>query len=1079
MIMDTTSNWGKIGIDPLTGLHDRSYLDSIKDVYLRRDRTWSLLMLDVDHFKLINDIYGHLTGDKVLRQTALTMQVNLKNTDTAIRFGGDEFMIILPDTTEDGALDLAQRLIYETERMSFPSGLHTSLSIGVSQSRESDDSIMDMVSRADKALYRAKESGRGRFFFFEEDLMETEAPEINLTHMVGRRPELQKLRQMLEESVTDSCRFALVTGETGVGKSRLVDELLNYCDFMNVLVAGYSAMEHMLRPPYSLLIEPLKIVLSQLSDSEMDSVREQIEPVHPATLELFPEFDASITDDTIYFREERLRFRIFQDVAILIAAVSGIRPLTFILDNLQWASEQDIELLSFVARNTQDARIFYLCIMRRDEGSETVFRKLTAIRSSVPLLNLEIGKMTVEEIRNMLLFSLKDPNVPQDVQDFLITQSGGNPLFLRELLIACTNSGYITTNRSGEKMYNIPEEYGIPESLGQIITSKLSNISNESRDLLKIASLSPDRFNLALLEGITGKDQVILARSLDMCIKAGLIEEAREEKGEISFRFTHGAVRDFLSSELTDSLKLRYNQRMGAYFEELYNAGREELLAPVAFHYIRSQDDENAAKYALRAAQQAFTRGANRDAISWYCVFLDRTDEKKNNPALMFNIHINLGTLYSITGDVEKADEYLKLALELSSKPVELASVHYRLGKNYLNSSRFQETLDNFETAVKLCLESDLEDTIILSLLIEALIETSFVHRLQSQYDMAMSQLERVKELLEDSDQDIRDDLWVLYYTRRADVISELGSNDEALELYMKALNLCRRIGDLPGEATVLNNMHSIYSIRGDYGKSLDVMEEVIRINRRLDDKLGLAIAYFNIAEYHQQINMLDLAREYYNRYLELNDDIKNELGIGYGSFGLGNLYWLEGRIEESRSCFEKAIEVFMKLGFNEMRTECELMLAQIYVDTGKCHDAREILDLLDEGPFNSDTRNRILYMKGLVLMCCPDSDKESLEKSTEYLRQAIESSEDHSGVEIIMCYSVLARVQMKLGMKSEMSKTLKEGSVSLADRLSGIQSYSIRNSIMTRREIIGFKSLCEESNVAFPPEGYSFENHR
>lgn len=1080
MKKSTSDNKDRIGIDSLTGLHDRSYLDDINDVYMRKDGAWSLLMLDVDHFKLINDLYGHLSGDRVLHQLAHTIQINLKKTDTAVRFGGDEFMIILPDTPGEGALDLAQRLIYEAGRMSFPSGLHISLSIGVSQSREPDASILELVSRADKALYRAKEAGRGRVFFFTEDLMNTEAPEISSAHMIGRRPELQKLRQMVEESITESSRFAVVTGETGVGKSRLVDELLNYCNFMKVLIVKYSAMEHIRRQPYSLLVEPLKDAISVLSDHEMNIVRRNIEPVHPATLELFPEFEASIIDDTIYFREERLRFRIFRDIAVLISAISTMRPLMFILDNLQWASEQDIGILSFVARNTPDAHVFYLCLMRKDKGSETRFKKLAAIRSSIPLLILDIPKLTTPETRNLLLFSLKDPNIPREAQDFLIAQSGGNPLFLRELLIACIDSGYITSDRSGENIYNIPKDIAIPESLGQIITSKLSNISDEARDLLKIASLSPDHFNLALLEGLTGNDQVVLARSLDKCIKAGLIEEVREGRSEVSFRFTHGAVRDFLSSELPDSLRFTYNQRIAGYFEELYDAGKEDLLTTVAYHYARSQDDSNAGRYALLAAKQASSRGANRDAIAWYSVFIERTDESENDAELMFDVHINLGELFSITGNIDVADEHLKRALELSSKPVELAAVHLRLGKNYLNSSRYPETLESFGLATELSQDSGLKDKVALRIYIEALIETSFICRLKGQYPEALSNLDRVAVLLDDSRMDIQDDIMALYFTRRADIISEIGSVNEALGFYSKALDIYRKTEDLPGEATVLNNMHGIYLRQGEYEKSLNTMEEVIRINLILDDRLGLAIANYNIAEYYQSINMLDLAREYYDKYLEINDEIENELGFGYGSYGLGNLYWLEGKYEESRLCFEEAIKVFSRLHCDEIGAECKLMIARIRMETDKLDIAIEILESLDaDGPFSSGTENSILFVKGLIHMCSPDSDDESFKKSVDCFRQIIEPSQNDSEIEIALKSSSLAIAYGKLGLDIEMKEALKTGSGNLADKLGRIQSYSIRNSIMTRREIVDFRTLCSKYNVAFPPEGYTFDYNR
>ncbi|MCK4806837.1 MAG: diguanylate cyclase, partial [Candidatus Aegiribacteria sp.] len=1069
----TSSRFNSVGIDPLTGLHDRSFLENANEKYLSKDKPWSLLMLDVDHFKLINDIYGHLTGDKVLRQTALTIQVNLKESDTAVRFGGDEFIVILPDTDEEGALNLAQRLIYEIKCVTFTSGLHLSLSIGVSQSRITDRSIMDLVSRADKALYKAKETGRGRFFFFTEDLTETNAPDISFSHLVGRRPELQKLRQLLEESVTDSSRFAIVSGEAGVGKTRLVNELLNYCDFIKSVVVRNSVMEYTQSQPFSLLIEPVREVLSNLTDSELNAVRTAVEPVHPATLDLFPDLQASVMDETIYFREERLRFRIFRDISVLLAAVSSIHPITIILDNLQWVTKPDLAILSFVARNTPDANILYLCILRKDELSDEMFKKLSSISTSLPLLSLEIGKMTVEETRNMILFSLKDPNVPSEVQEFLISQSGGNPLFLRELITSCVDSGYITCDKSGDKIYNLPDDLEVPDSIGQIITLKLSAISREAVELLKIVSLSPDQFTLSLLEGMTGRDKVELARRLDESIKDGLIEEFSDGRSGISFRFTHGAVRDYLSADLPDSLKLTYHQRMAAYFEGFFEKGRKELLIAVAYHYSHSQDDDHAARYALLAANQAFNRGANRDAIHWYTIFLDRIPADSEY-ARMFTIHINLGSLYSITGEVDKADSYLKLALKLASNPRELAAVHLRLGRNNLNSSLYPETLENYDKAVKMCMEGDSADPIVFQILIETLIETSFVHRLQGNYDEASKCLDRVEKALEEVDTEIPEDVLAMYYTRKADVISELDSEDEALELYERALEIYKRIDDMTGQATVLNNMHAFYSHQGDYATSLSTMEEVIRMNIKLDDKLGLATGYYNIAEYYQEINMLDLAREYYDKYMELNDIIKNELGLGYGRYGLGKLHWLKGELEKSRFYFEDALEIFEKLRFNQMKASCDLMIAQIYVQMDKFDEAKEILDSIDDDAMNPTVNLSTLYMKGLVQLHYPDSDRESHERAAELLRKVIDSSKDHSEVDTAMYYSALESALRSLGRDEDMIAVLREGSEKLAGKLQRIRSYSIRNSIMTRREIAEFIDLCRSNDLPFPPDGFS-----
>ncbi len=1065
---------GVPGIDTLTGLNDRSWVDRINEEYLDRDGPWSLLMIDVDHFKLINDIYGHLVGDKVLKQAALTIQVNLKESDTAIRFGGDEFIVVLPNTDKDGALDLCQRLIFEIRRVSFSSGLKASISIGVSESRNSDSSITDLVSRADKALYGAKETGRGRFYFFSEKMTEKSAPQINFSHLVGRRTELHKLRQLLEESITESARFAIISGEDGVGKTRLADELLNYCDFMKSIVIRNSVMEHTQTQPFHLLIKPVSDAIKRLSQAELKMLEKRVEPLHPATLDLFPMLNVRVSDDLIYFREERIRFRIFRDVSAILTGISELHPITLILDDLQWVSEPDLALLSFMARNVTEAHVLFLCIMLRDDSSEDIYRQIASLNSSIPLLNIELEKLSDEEMKNLILFALRDPNVPTGIQDFLIAQSGGNPLFLRELLISLVDSGFIYVDSAGEKTYGLPEDLQVPESIGQIITKKLSGITNEAVDLLKIVSLSPDRFSLDLLEGMTGRDSVELARRLDECIKEGLIEEIHEGSAGISFRFTHGAVRDYLSSDLPESLKITYHHRIASYFEGFYRKGRGELLTEIAYHYSRSHDDEKAAAYALKAADQAFSRGANRDAIDWYNTYLRRVEDETEDDTGLFKVYMNLGSLYSITGEVEMAEDILKRSIQMASDDREVAAVHLKLGRNNLNSSLYPETLDYYNKAREICSRGDLDDPVIRRTMIETLIETSFVNRLQGNYDEAFACLERSEELM-DGLPDATDDILALYYTRKADVISEFRSLDSAIEYYEKALEIYQRTGDLPGQATVLNNMHGVYSSKGDYASTLNILEEVIRLNTSLDDRLGLAIAYYNTAEYYQEINMLDLSREYYDKYMEMNDLIKNELGNGYGSYGLARLYWLRGDLEKSRFCFENAIEIFQRLSVDSMTNSCQLMIAQIYIFMDQFDLAREILDSIDEETLNPTVELNTRFMKGLVILHDPASGEEDINRAVEMFKKVINAPE-HSEVDIAMEYSALVDAFDKLGRKDEKLVALEEGSWLLAEKLARIRSYSIRNSIMTRREISDFISVCRENGLPFPPEGIIFD---
>ena len=168
-LKETLNDVFKLSItDSLTGLYNRQYFNSYLEKLMassrRHSRIFSLLFVDIDRFKTINDQYGHLCGDNVLKSIAEIFEDNLRASDVIARFGGEEFVILLSDTDLKGGEALAEKLRTDVEAFGFE-GLDNSkitVSIGVSESTDVDGSITDIVKRADEALYKAKESGRNR-----------------------------------------------------------------------------------------------------------------------------------------------------------------------------------------------------------------------------------------------------------------------------------------------------------------------------------------------------------------------------------------------------------------------------------------------------------------------------------------------------------------------------------------------------------------------------------------------------------------------------------------------------------------------------------------------------------------------------------------------------------------------------------------------------------------------------------------------------------------------------------------------------------------------------------------------------
>lgn len=151
-------------IDTLTGVASRRRLEDVLKLELalvQRDRPVSVILLDIDHFKSVNDRFGHDTGDEVLRGVARVLQQGGRLSDVIGRWGGEEFLLVCPDTSIGSATVLAERLAGSLRQSTLPRVGRVTASFGVAEAL-AEDSLRDLVDRADKALYEAKNSGRDR-----------------------------------------------------------------------------------------------------------------------------------------------------------------------------------------------------------------------------------------------------------------------------------------------------------------------------------------------------------------------------------------------------------------------------------------------------------------------------------------------------------------------------------------------------------------------------------------------------------------------------------------------------------------------------------------------------------------------------------------------------------------------------------------------------------------------------------------------------------------------------------------------------------------------------------------------------
>ncbi|MDR1646950.1 MAG: diguanylate cyclase [Zoogloeaceae bacterium] len=163
--------------DPMTGLNNRRFLEEYVDTLIanvrRKQTTLTVMMLDLDHFKMVNDTYGHDAGDTLLKELASTIKRNVRASDITIRYGGEEFLVVLQDTSGQEAETVAENIRVAVEKMRINYGgivLQKTISIGLADFPGDGNVFWQVVKYADMALYQAKETGRNRVIRYTREL---------------------------------------------------------------------------------------------------------------------------------------------------------------------------------------------------------------------------------------------------------------------------------------------------------------------------------------------------------------------------------------------------------------------------------------------------------------------------------------------------------------------------------------------------------------------------------------------------------------------------------------------------------------------------------------------------------------------------------------------------------------------------------------------------------------------------------------------------------------------------------------------------------------------------------------------
>ena len=665
--------------------------------------------------------------------------------------------------------------------------------------------------------------------------------------LVGRKRERAELARLLKLAVDGSGGMVLVSGATGVGKTRLMQELARDAAWQGVRVTWGHSCELSSPPPYQPLVE----VLHDADLANLPQVWQQ---------ELGRLIPGLPTPPPVTLQPEQEKGRLLEAVARALLALAQPAPLLVILEDVHWMDPASFEVLRVLLPRLHASRLLVVATLRpEDLADQPVARQaLVALEATRSPRRLELGPLTEAETTGLIQRVL---GLAQPAPRFgrrLYTQTQGNPFFVAETLWALAEQGALYRNAAGEwstPWDDVTDDYAelpVPQNIAQSIAQRLTRLSSSVRNLLSIAAVIGRRipFDLWLAAGEDDEDATL--NTAEELIQRGLLREMDDASG---YCFTHEAIRQAVYEGLSKTRRQLYHCRAGAALERL----RPTEVDALARHAELGQDWPQAVRHARQAGERAQSVYANQQALDYYsradtCLAAGRVDW----PAVEIarwraELAERQGQVHSLVGDYAAADAAFTRAREMrtrledpegATRILNRQSFLHFIQDDYAEADRYaQMALDTLP---------DVDPPVVLQA--TALTHLGLSAWAQGRYDEAQPALEEALMLFEEMGSDSHglsrclNSLGLVHLER--------GDPNLAGRYFGRSLALRQQARDRRGEAWCQHNLGRAALARGNLTTAREKLEMARAIFAEIEHPYGLETC----ARFLEQVSQAEVA---------------------------------------------------------------------------------------------------------------------------------------------------------------------------------------------------------------------------
>ena len=496
--------------------------------------------------------------------------------------------------------------------------------------------------------------------------------------LVGREKEMDLLSLQVLRLINGTGGIVTVTGEAGIGKSRLLAELRLTAAVKKTILLEGRAISMGRSLSFYPIIDALKhwshIKKRDTAIEGQQKLEKAIRNIHPEEGgEIFP-FIATLMGMKLTgkyaqrvkgIEGESLEKLIFKNMRELLIKGSEVRPMVIYLEDFHWVDTSSLELVKALFRLVEEYRILFIIVFR--PGYTDTGERITAfIQENYPTnwTKIELEPLKESDSEQLLSNLLQIKSFPHQLREQILQRAGGNPFFIEEVVRSLINEGAVVLEKGEYRVTEKIKNIVIPQSIHALIMARIDRLDEETRNLVRIASVIGRNFFYRILTEVAGHIEEV-DRRLDYLKEIQLIREQKRME-EVEYLFKHALTQEAAYESILIQRRKEIHQKVAQSIEKVFNERIHEFYGMLAYHYSRAESLEKAEEYLIKAGEEALKSSASNEALHYYQEALSiyrRLRGDSADPEKVAMLEKNIGLALFNRGHYAEAVEHFDKAL--------------------------------------------------------------------------------------------------------------------------------------------------------------------------------------------------------------------------------------------------------------------------------------------------------------------------------------------------------------------------------------------------------------------------------